>query len=68
MLDVGANVDCKPLHFIQFAIMGSIYANIVLNIENPKIGLLSIGEEEMKGNDLLKTVHQMLKELVIFKF
>jgi glycerol-3-phosphate acyltransferase PlsX len=68
MLDVGANVDCKPLHFIQFAIMGSIYANIVLGIENPKIGLLSIGEEEMKGNDLLKTVYQMLKEIEFLNF
>lgn len=68
MLDVGANVDCKPLHFLQFAIMGSIYANIMLNIENPKIGLLSIGEEEVKGNDLLKTVHQMLKDIEILNF
>ena len=68
MLDVGANVDCKPLHFIQFAIMGSVYANIMLGIEKPSIGLLSIGEEEVKGNDLLKTVHQMLKEVDFLNF
>lgn len=68
MIDVGANVDCKPLHFIQFAIMGSIYANIMLGIEKPRVGLLSIGEEEIKGNNLLKTVHHMLKEVEFLNF
>jgi phosphate acyltransferase len=62
VIDVGANVDCKPVHLKQFAIMGSIYAREILGIQNPKIGLLSIGEEEIKGNELIKEVHKSLKE------
>lgn len=62
VIDVGANVDCKPLHLKQFAIMGSIYAQEILNIPQPKIGLLSIGEEEIKGNELTREVYKSLKE------
>lgn len=62
LIDVGANVDCKPLHLKQFAIMGSIYANEILGVQLPRIGLLSIGEEEIKGNELIKEVHKSLKE------
>ncbi len=62
ILDVGANVDCKPHHLWQFAVMGHIYARKILGIENPRIGLMSIGEEESKGNELIKEVHKALKE------
>ncbi|VAX26761.1 Phosphate:acyl-ACP acyltransferase PlsX (EC 2.3.1.n2) [hydrothermal vent metagenome] len=62
MIDVGANVDCKPTHLFQFAIMGSIYAEEIFGIVNPKVGLLSIGEEESKGNELTKEVFKMLKQ------
>ncbi|HBQ20963.1 MAG TPA: phosphate acyltransferase PlsX [Deltaproteobacteria bacterium] len=61
MLDLGANVDCKPSQLVQFAVMGSLYAKIVEKHENPKIGLLSNGEEESKGNELTRQVHQILK-------
>ena len=54
LLDVGANVDCKPSHLLQFAIMGEAYARYVLKEENPRVGLLSIGEEDTKGNELTK--------------
>jgi len=53
ILDVGANVDCKPYHLLQFAFMGSIYAQKVLKKRRPRVGLLSIGEEENKGNRLV---------------
>jgi glycerol-3-phosphate acyltransferase PlsX len=61
IIDVGANVDCKPLHLEQFAIMGRIYSQLIFGIEQPRVALLSIGEEEIKGNDLTKEVHQALK-------
>ena len=58
VLDVGASVDCKPTHLLEFAIMGSVYLNHVFNIEKPKVGLLSVGEEKSKGSELsLKTYH-----------
>jgi glycerol-3-phosphate acyltransferase PlsX len=62
MLDVGANVDCKPRHLFQFAIMGHAYAERVLKRPNPKIGLLSIGEEDTKGNLLTKETFAHLKQ------
>ncbi|MCA0446715.1 MAG: phosphate acyltransferase PlsX [Bacteroidetes bacterium] len=61
ILDVGANVDCKPEHLVQFALMGSIFMREMFGVENPKIGTLSIGEEETKGNELTKEVHKLLK-------
>ncbi|WP_457569529.1 phosphate acyltransferase PlsX [Desulfurobacterium sp.] len=60
LLDVGANVDCKPVHLFQFAIMGEAYARYVLKEENPRIGLLSIGEEDTKGNELTKETFKLL--------
>lgn len=60
LLDAGANIDCKPSHLLQFARMGAIYAQAVLGIEEPTIGLLSIGEEATKGNELTKIAHAML--------
>ncbi len=61
-IDVGANIDCKPKHFRQFAVMGFLYARDILGIENPKVGLLSIGEEDTKGNERTKEVFRVLKE------
>ena len=62
LIDVGANVNCKPRHLEQFAIMGSIYAREILGIKNPRVGLMSVGEEEGKGNDLTKEVFKTLKD------
>ena len=62
LLDMGANVDCKPKHLVQFAVMGSIYARSLLGIENPKVGLLTIGEEEGKGNEVVNETHLLLKD------
>lgn len=62
LLDVGANVDCKPHHLEQFAIMGEVYYRMMFGVERPRIGLLSIGEEESKGNELVREAHRRLKE------
>ena len=60
VLDVGANVDSKPEHLAQFAVMGGCYAEDLLNIENPSIGILANGEEPSKGNEVTKAAHKML--------
>jgi glycerol-3-phosphate acyltransferase PlsX len=62
VLDVGANVDCRPKYLEQFAVMGSVYSQYVLGISEPQVGLLNIGEEESKGNDLAIRAHQLLSE------
>ena len=62
MLDVGANVDCKPRHLLQFAIMGDVYARQVMGKTSPMVGLLSIGEEESKGNELTREAFKELEE------
>lgn len=62
LLDVGANVDCKPRHLAQFAVMGHIYARDVLGREEPRIGLLSIGEERGKGNEVTVAAYRLLEE------
>ncbi|MFP7296096.1 phosphate acyltransferase PlsX [Neobacillus niacini] len=62
LLDVGANVDAKPEHLLQYAIMGSIYSEKVRGIANPRVGLLNIGTEEKKGNDLTKAAFELLKK------
>jgi glycerol-3-phosphate acyltransferase PlsX len=61
LLDVGASVECRPHHLLQFAIMGSVYARIGLGIDTPRVALLSIGEEETKGNELTRDAHRLLK-------
>ncbi len=61
LLDVGANVDCKPMHLFQFALMGSTFIQDLLDVENPRVGLISIGEEEGKGNILVKESYPLLK-------
>ena len=65
LLDVGANVDCKAHNLEQFAVMGEMYARAVLKIPQPRVGLLSIGEEESKGNDLTREAQPLLKALPI---
>jgi phosphate acyltransferase len=62
LLDVGLNSDCKPEQLNQFAIMGSVYAQTILGIENPRVALLNIGEEEGKGNLLAQATYPLLKE------
>lgn len=62
IVDAGANVDCKPNYLVQFAKMGKIYYESVFNKENPTVGLINIGAEEEKGNDLTKETHKLLKE------
>lgn len=62
MLDVGANADCKPEMLNQFAELGSLYAQYVLGIDNPKIGLMNLGEEEQKGSLLTQATYQLLKQ------
>jgi glycerol-3-phosphate acyltransferase PlsX len=61
LLDVGANVDCKPKHLLQFALMGSVYARRVLGVSTPRVGLLSNGEEATKGNDLTIRTAELLR-------
>jgi glycerol-3-phosphate acyltransferase PlsX len=63
LLDVGANVDCNPQNLEQFAVMGEIYSRAMFGIRRPRIGLLSIGEEESKGNELTRESFQLLKQL-----
>ena len=62
VLDVGANMDCKPAYLHQFALLGNIYSRDVLQVERPRIGLLNIGEEECKGNDLAQRTHELLRK------
>jgi len=62
ILDVGANVDCRPQFLEQFAMMGTIYSKYVLGIPDPKVGLLNIGEESSKGDDLAVRTHQLLQD------
>jgi len=61
LLDVGASVECRPQHLLQFAIMGSVYARVAFGLENPRVGLLSIGEEATKGNELTREAHRLLR-------
>ena len=65
MLDLGANSDAKPSHLAQYAVMGSIYAEKVRGIKNPRVGLLNIGTEEGKGNELTKAAYELLSEAPI---
>lgn len=65
VVDAGANVDCRPSHLVQFALMGSVYAQKVLGIDAPRVGLLSNGEEESKGNELVKETRPLLADAPI---
>ena len=68
LLDVGANAECKPHHLAQFAIMGDAYSRAVLGTMRPTVGLMSIGEEEAKGNDLTKEAFPLLRDLTTLNF
>jgi glycerol-3-phosphate acyltransferase PlsX len=61
LLDVGASVECRPAHLLQFAVMGTAYARIGLGVDSPRVALLSNGEEETKGNELTREAHRLLK-------
>ncbi len=61
LLDMGANVDCKPVHLVQFALMGEVYSRRVLRVERPKVAVLSNGEEDSKGTELTRTVAAALR-------
>ena len=61
IIDAGANVKCKPYHLYQYGVMGTIYAQTALNLATPRVGLLTVGEEDAKGNDLVKGAHRLLK-------
>ena len=61
LLDVGATVECRSRHLVQFASMGTVYARLILGLSSPRVGLLSIGEEATKGNDLTRDTHRMLR-------
>jgi glycerol-3-phosphate acyltransferase PlsX len=65
LVDVGANVDSKPKNLVQFALMGKVFLESVMGIEDPRIALMSIGEEEAKGNELTKTTYHLLKSMDI---
>jgi glycerol-3-phosphate acyltransferase PlsX len=62
LVDVGLNADCKPEQLNQFAVMGSVFAQVILGIENPRVGLVNVGEEEGKGNILAQATYPLLKE------
>ena len=61
LLDAGANIECRPEHLVQFAAMGRAYARLLLDLKEPRVGLLSIGEEASKGNELIRDTHQLLQ-------
>ncbi len=61
-LDVGANIECRPVHLVQFAIMGHLYAREVLGVKSPRVGLMSIGEEDSKGNEVTRETLRILRE------
>jgi len=63
LIDAGANVDCKPVHLLQFAVMGAAYAKHIFNVKDPRIALLGIGEEDVKGNELTKETFKGLRNL-----
>jgi glycerol-3-phosphate acyltransferase PlsX len=68
LLDVGANADCKPEVLLQFGVLGSLLAQSVYNIDNPRVALMNIGEEEEKGNILCQATYPLMKETPLFNF
>ncbi|MEM9665816.1 MAG: phosphate acyltransferase PlsX [Bacteroidota bacterium] len=68
VLDVGTNVDCKPEHLVQFAKMGAVYARRVMDRPEPRVGLMNVGEEPGKGNEVVKATYELLREATGFDF
>lgn len=62
LIDVGANVDCRPAHLLQFGLMAHAFVSSCLDVQDPKVGLLSVGEEDSKGNDQVRLAHDLLKQ------
>ncbi|HDQ25162.1 MAG TPA: phosphate acyltransferase PlsX [bacterium] len=65
IIDAGANVDCKPVHLVQFAVMGDLYARHISGIENPRVGVLSVGEEDEKGNELSTATRELMAKTTL---
>ena len=65
LIDSGANIDCKPIHLVHFAVMGSVYAREILKVKKPRVGILSVGTEDIKGNDLTLEAFRLCKEVDI---
>jgi phosphate acyltransferase len=65
LLDAGANIECKPIHLAQYAVMGSVYSREILRVKNPRVGLLSVGTEDSKGNELTLEAFKMCRQLDI---
>ena len=63
MLDLGANLECDKNNLIQFALMGQAFAKIVIGVKNPKVALLNVGSEEIKGTEILKKTYPILKKI-----
>ncbi len=63
LLDAGANVECRPRHLVHYAIMGSLYSRHILGYDNPRVGLLSVGTEEVKGNELTLEAYKLCKQI-----
>jgi glycerol-3-phosphate acyltransferase PlsX len=68
LLDVGANADCKPEVLLQFGVLGSLFASEVYHVNNPRVALMNIGEEEEKGNILCQATYPLMKETSLFNF
>lgn len=68
ILDVGANTDCRPEHLLHFAVLGSVYAKVILKIDKPRVGLINVGEEEGKGNILTQSAFQLFKDTKAINF
>jgi glycerol-3-phosphate acyltransferase PlsX len=68
VMDVGANIECKPQHLLQFAVMGAALSEVYCHVELPKVGLLNIGEEESKGRDLERQAYRLLKQSAAVTF
>ena len=64
LLDIGANADCRPEFLVQFAQMGAVYSHLMLGVTEPRVGLIANGEEEGKGNELVKATHPLMKEQI----
>ena len=68
ILDVGANIECKPEHLVQFAVMGAALATVYVHIDDPTVGLLNIGEEPTKGRDVERAAYQLLMDSAAINF
>ncbi len=68
VLDVGANADCRPSHLVDFAVMGAAYSRVILGVDEPRVGLLNIGEEPRKGSEFARRAHEALERAEVIDF